>query len=93
MGALRAKGKNNSKPCSPFGEHFQTALRAQGKLKSCSATIRGGLADLRRDTELPLRGKPYRAGSYRLTPVTPGLRAPARRDRQPKPGALSGRRG
>jgi len=52
-----------------------------------------GLADLRRDTELPLRGKPYRAGSYRLTPAAPGLRAPARRDRQPKPRALSGRGG
>ena len=33
----------------------------------------------------------YRRGGYRLTPS--GLRAPAHRERQPKPRALSGRGG
>ena len=36
-------------------------------------------------------GHAYRRGGYRLTPS--GLRAPARRDRLPKPRALSGRGG
>lgn len=38
-------------------------------------------------------GHAYRRGGYRLTPAMPGLRAPAHRDRQPKPRALSGRGG
>jgi len=33
----------------------------------------------------------YRRGSYRLTPAPPGLWAPAHRDHQAKPRALSGR--
>jgi hypothetical protein len=33
----------------------------------------------------------YRPGPYRLTPATPGLRAPARRDQCLKPRALTGR--
>ena len=38
-------------------------------------------------------GHAYRRGGYRLTPAGPGLRAPAHRERQPKPRALSGRGG
>lgn len=36
-------------------------------------------------------GHAYRRGGYRLTPAKPGLRAPARQDRQAKPRALTGR--
>lgn len=50
-----------------------------------------GLADLRRATDSGLRPDAYRRGSYRLTPATPGLRAPAPRERRLKPRALSGR--
>jgi hypothetical protein len=52
-----------------------------------------GRADLRRATDSGLRPDAYRRGSYRLTPAAPGLRAPACRDRRPKPRALSGRGG
>ena len=39
-----------------------------------------GWPDLRRATDFALRANAYRRGSYRLTPVAPGLRAPAHRE-------------
>jgi hypothetical protein len=51
-----------------------------------------GLADLRRDTPCP-PGTPTGAGATASPRLGPGLRAPARRERQPKPRALSGRGG
>jgi len=58
-----------------------------------ASQLRVGFADLRRATDSSLRLDAYRRGSYRLTPAAPGLRAPAHRNRRPKPPALSGRGG
>ena len=71
-----------------------TAIRALARTgkptKNRDATASGRTSRPSAGYALPC-GHAYRRGGYRLTPS--GLRAPARRERQPKPRALSGRGG
>ena len=98
---IEKTGKQNTKTacaksssCRLVGEvsdEYVEAPRGGKEGPQGHAYATGRLADLRRATDSSLRLDAYRRGSYRLTPATPGLRAPARRDRQAKPRALSGR--